>query len=249
MEERDEELVLSSHALAALQEFLQEQQQVAEKSKAELDAYQEDWQLSQFWYSVDTQDALSRELLRQGGHIAIISAPSVFVHMQRNYLLTSDVPKMNENAPGNQSDTIAASYDGAIGSKIAKVTLFEFDQRFASVPMAENSDFYAYDYRNWEAIPKRFHHQYDTFLIDPPFLSEECFEKVKQAVDLLRRNDGIDTKFIVCSGAVMKETIGKLFGTKVAKFNPKHERGLSNEFYCYVNYTSEDPMFEGVQDQ
>jgi hypothetical protein len=48
-DQTDDEIALSSYALAALQEFLQEQQQkVTETTPTEM-VFDEDWQLSQFW--------------------------------------------------------------------------------------------------------------------------------------------------------------------------------------------------------
>ena len=46
-----------------------------------IDAFKEDWQLSQFWYSDDTAEALASELLSDAGpalRIAILCAPSVY---------------------------------------------------------------------------------------------------------------------------------------------------------------------------
>lgn len=30
------------------------------------------------------------------------------------------------------------------------------------------------------------------------------------------------------------------FGVKTTSFEPRHARGLSNEFYCYANFSGED---------
>uniref|UniRef100_A0A3Q2GZW7 EEF1A lysine methyltransferase 1 n=1 Tax=Equus caballus TaxID=9796 RepID=A0A3Q2GZW7_HORSE len=45
-------------------------------------------------------------------------------------------------------------------------------------------------------------------------------------------------KILLCTGAVMQEEAAKLLGVKMCKFIPEHTRTLANEFRCYVNYDS-----------
>jgi len=76
--------------------------------------------------------------------------------------------------------------------------------------------------------------------LDPPFLSEECFEKVAKSVDFLRKNEN-ETKIIVCSGEVMGPCIERLFNAKLrSKFQPQHSNKRANEFRCFVNYSDSD---------
>ncbi|XP_056417691.1 EEF1A lysine methyltransferase 1 [Hyla sarda] len=78
---------LSAHTLAALQEFFSEQQeQESLKSGPDYDkfavgAVEEDWQLSQFWYSDKTALSLAKEAIEasgKNGRIVCVSAPSVY---------------------------------------------------------------------------------------------------------------------------------------------------------------------------
>merc|ERR1719348_2176355 len=88
---------LSTNALAALQEFLQERQaqqemeavdeaettddQQQQQQQQELRHVSEDWQLSQFWYTESTALALAREALAAAGpngRIACVSCPTLY---------------------------------------------------------------------------------------------------------------------------------------------------------------------------
>ena len=54
--------------------------------KLSMDAFTEDWNASQFWYSDETAIVLARQLLDGAvdeTRIAIVSAPSVFVQMKK----------------------------------------------------------------------------------------------------------------------------------------------------------------------
>lgn len=56
-----------------------------------MDAFAEDWNESQFWYSDETATQLAEELLDGAGKedvIAVVSAPSVFVQV-KNLLVRS----------------------------------------------------------------------------------------------------------------------------------------------------------------
>ncbi|KAL1467861.1 hypothetical protein MTO96_025939 [Rhipicephalus appendiculatus] len=71
---------LSDYARAALEEFLREREE-QEKGTAP----EEDWQLSQFWYSDETATALAKEALRAagpGGAIACISCPTLYAKLR-----------------------------------------------------------------------------------------------------------------------------------------------------------------------
>jgi hypothetical protein len=50
-------------------------------------------------------------------------------------------------------------------------------------------------------------------------------------------------RVIVCTGERMQSLVLKLFhpyGMQTTTFEPKHARGLSNEFYCYANFECSD---------
>ncbi|XP_034834089.1 EEF1A lysine methyltransferase 1 [Maniola hyperantus] len=111
MEEDDDIPALSAVTFAALQEFYaekQKRQEILEKleSQKQLNEniiFEEDWQLSQFWYDEATVQALVKvidNLLPDSGKVALISCPTLFVSVKRQL--------------GNR----------------ANVTLLEYDRRF-----------------------------------------------------------------------------------------------------------------------
>lgn len=98
---------LSASTLAALQEFYAETNGLAEhvtpEEKFSVGAVEEDWRMSQFWYSDETASRLAEEVLQaagEGGRIACLSAPSVYQKLKQ----------LDANAPA---------------------TLLEFDRRFS----------------------------------------------------------------------------------------------------------------------
>jgi hypothetical protein len=89
---------LSADALGALKDFYNERtarekqfadlQNVAEddfSGKLSMDAFTEDWNASQFWYSDETATVLARQLLdgaTDETRIAVVSAPSAFIQLK-----------------------------------------------------------------------------------------------------------------------------------------------------------------------
>lgn len=111
MDADDDVPALSAETFAALQEFYAEQQKRQEiLDKLEADnklkeniLFDENWQLSQFWYDETTVQALVRVMdktLGAGGRVALISCPTLFVPVKRQ-----------------------------VGDR-ATVTLLEYDRRF-----------------------------------------------------------------------------------------------------------------------
>ena len=104
----DDELQLSSSTLAALNEFLKEKNEAdtrfeamkkaahEESDKAaelakqfNMDNFREDWQLSQFWYDLETRNRLAKEALDQtldNGIIGCLCSPSAFVALKVAFL-------------------------------------------------------------------------------------------------------------------------------------------------------------------
>lgn len=92
--EDDDDIQLSSASLAALQDFLKEQSQreakmmaitTAQSNHIDMDDFGEDWQLSQFWYSVKTRDTLAQEMIKateKNARVGCLSSPSVYVHLK-----------------------------------------------------------------------------------------------------------------------------------------------------------------------
>ena len=87
---------MSAETFAALQEFYTEEEQ-RESVKAQIEqvssaksmeCFQEDWNLSQFWYDEDTAFNLAKVLVKMAGKdgkIACISAPTAFVAIKKHF--------------------------------------------------------------------------------------------------------------------------------------------------------------------
>ncbi|KAI5949899.1 EFM5 [Candida jiufengensis] len=237
----DEPITLSSHALAALQEFKQEEKsrlekfeslykaseekfdnkQCNEEANITIDDFKEDWQLSQFWYSDETAKILGKALLEGADEdtiIVIASAPSVYAAIKQ-------LPK----------DEIPTKH----------IYLLEYDPRFKV--LAGNEYFSVYDYNKPNDIPSHLRKKCHRILIDPPFLEEECQTKsAESAKNLLipesernekTKNGDLKFKLISSTGERMNEVVLKNYpGTKMTDFLPEHKNGLSNEFRCYANF-------------
>lgn len=232
-EEDDEPITLSSHALDALKDFyadrdarakqFEELKAVSEEEASgraqqplSMEAFTEDWNESQFWYSEETANLLARELLdgaTEETTIAVVSAPSVFVAL-KNILASAgpDQPK-------------------------PKLTLLEHDNRFAVFP-----EFVFYDFMQPVKLPANLKGSIDRIICDPPFLSEDCQTKAALTVRWMSKPASevpVGQRIIVCTGERMETLITKLykpFGVKTTSYEPVHARGLSNEFYCYASF-------------
>eukprot|EP00042_Codosiga_hollandica_P038710 m.316846 g.316846 ORF g.316846 m.316846 type:complete len:220 (-) comp55466_c0_seq1:128-787(-) len=209
MSTEDDEIVLSSAALAALQQFYAEQQQAEQllqtadtETPIPISVFQEDWQLSQFWYAAETAERLAQEVrTRTPGRIACVACPTLFA-------------KLNELEPRNP-----------------RFTLLEYDRRFE----VYGAQFVFYDYRNpVDGISHLPEHSFDLVIADPPFLAQECMEKTIQTVKYLAKGD-----VIFCTGAIMEPVLKAHFPTiNRCVFRPQHANNLSNEFRCFSTYAS-----------
>ncbi|XP_045910993.1 EEF1A lysine methyltransferase 1 isoform X1 [Micropterus dolomieu] len=208
MSDSDDDVpALSAHTLAALQEFYNETSTgPAPSDQFAVGALEEDWRMSQFWYSDETATQLAEEVIREageGGRIACVSAPSVYQKLKQGVVDGSD--------------------------RVSAIVL-EYDRRFA----AYGDDFVFYDYNEPLSLGANLPTQsFDIVLADPPYLSEECLSKVAETVKYLSKG-----KVLLCTGAIMEKLAKDLLDLKMCSFLPKHNRNLSNEFRCYVNYPS-----------
>ncbi|XP_017758697.1 PREDICTED: protein-lysine N-methyltransferase n6amt2, partial [Eufriesea mexicana] len=107
-ESDDEDLTLCPTTLAALNEFLKEKEEKENQLKYSLEnqnlnvSFDENWQLSQFWYDDNTTDTLVKGAIKcteSNGKIALISCPTLYSKLKKN-----------------------------CGER--QVTLFEYDERF-----------------------------------------------------------------------------------------------------------------------
>lgn len=115
------------------------------------------------------------------------------------------------------------------------VSLFEFDARFA----AYGRDFVHFDYKRGSAADVEYlqphHGQYDVIIVDPPFLAEECIERMSHIVRRLRRDEH-SSKVVLCSGQVVADWAAEHMALRPCQFHPEHERQLGNEFTSYANF-------------
>ncbi|VDD97412.1 unnamed protein product [Enterobius vermicularis] len=204
----DDTPCLSQHTLSALAEFYAERKTSKDENNVE-----EDWQvfvtfqLSQFWYSKETAETLAAECItavEAGGNIACVSCPTLMEGLVKSE---------------------------RIRSKKLLVKLLEYDLRFASVYPTQ---FIFYDYKSPLALPEGCCKMFDLIVIDPPFLSDECFIKMAQTVRLLSKSSA--TKIILCTGTIMRPMVERLFKAHQCSFSPSHRRNLANEFACFANY-------------
>lgn len=230
VEEDDEPLQLSSTALDALKEFYGErdarQKQFEElqgkaedefEGKLSMEAFAEDWNASQFWYSDETATLLAKQLLdgaTDETRIAVVSAPSAFIQLKN--LLAS----------------------GQFQSR-PKITLLEYDERFAVF-----KEFVRYDFEKAIQLPAELKGSFDTIICDPPFLSQDCQTKAALTVRWLAKSWTQDSlRLIVCTGERMESLVTeKLYstvGVKTTQYEIQHSKGLSNEFRCYANFECE----------
>ncbi|XP_029935924.1 EEF1A lysine methyltransferase 1 [Myripristis murdjan] len=166
MSDSDDDVpTLSAETLAALQEFYSEtrnglSQDTNTSDKFCVGALEEDWRMSQFWYSDDTATRLAEEVIHEageGGRIACVSAPSVYQKLRQGVVHGSD--------------------------RVSAVVL-EYDRRFATY----GHEFIFYDYNEPLSLPEDVApHSFDIVLADPPYLSEECLSKVAETVKYLSK--------------------------------------------------------------
>ncbi|KAJ4365768.1 Protein-lysine N-methyltransferase efm5 [Neocucurbitaria cava] len=202
-QEDDDIPQLSAGALDALKEFYGErdarQKQFEElKGQAEdefegnlsMEAFTEDWNASQFWYSDETATVLARQLLdgaTDDTRIAVVSAPSAFIQLKN--LLASGEYQCRPH-----------------------IKLLEYDERFAVF-----KEFVRYDFEKAIQLPAELKGSFDVIICDPPFLSQDCQTKAALTVRWLAKVwNQKALRLIVCTGERMETLVtDKLYG-KVA---------------------------------
>uniref|UniRef100_A0A4W3HIX7 EEF1A lysine methyltransferase 1 n=1 Tax=Callorhinchus milii TaxID=7868 RepID=A0A4W3HIX7_CALMI len=118
---------------------------------------QNNYQLSQFWYSDETATQLAQEAIRavgRGGRIACISAPSIYQKLK------------------------------ALGNEEFSVVLLEYDTRFSVY--GEEFVFYNYS-DPLKLPENLKPHSCDIVVVSPPYLSEDCLSKTALTVKYLTK--------------------------------------------------------------
>lgn len=235
MDPNDDIPQLSADTLRLLQEFNQERDEQTKRfeelknqsedhfsngdGKLSMHSFGEDWNASQFWYTEATARTLASQLLNDAGPcnaVAVLSAPSVYVEL-RNILAETEADRRPH------------------------LCLLEYDKRFEVL----GSDFVHYDYQHPLRLPIALKGKFDRIICDPPFLSDDCQTKTALTVRYLakrwRRPSESDSglRMVSCTGERMQPLIAKLYGSigvRATTFEPKHSKGLSNEFGCYANF-------------
>ncbi|CAA7060697.1 unnamed protein product [Microthlaspi erraticum] len=214
--EDDDPLVLSSQALAALQEFLADQNKTVasgtpaassvdggdDSDKVEL--VTEDWRLSQFWYEPETAETVAEEVVTlssrfSGGRIACIACPTLYVYLKKRD------PSLH-------------------------VQLLEYDMRFERY----GDEFTFYDYNEPEDLPLQLRHCFHIIVADPPYLSKECLERVGQTISFLA--SPVDSLLLLLTGEVQRDRAAELLGVRPCVFKPHHTSKLGNEFRLFISY-------------
>ena len=198
---------LSPETLAALMEFYEEKNiNIKEDNYDKID---EDWELSQFWYTKETADNIIKLIANYAEknkkvNIALLCTPSLY----RAYL-------RNKNQMENLN-----------------VALFEFDERFSIFKDAFNF----YDLNKPLDIDKIHHNKYDIIVADPPFLNEETIHKVSESMRLISNENSIK---IFITGIQVEESIIKEFPElKLTNIKIEHDKKrLQNPFgfFCAID--------------
>ncbi|OWR46905.1 hypothetical protein KGM_212814 [Danaus plexippus plexippus] len=143
--EDDDVPALSAETFAALQEFYAEQQkrqEILEKleSQKQLNEnilFDENWQLSQFWYNESTVQALVKvidKVVPDGGKVALISCPTLFVPAKRHIGSRIDVLLLEYDRRFEVHGTDYMFYDFNFPEKLPDDLNHSFDLVVADPP-------------------------------------------------------------------------------------------------------------------
>ncbi|KAI3683728.1 hypothetical protein L1987_84242 [Smallanthus sonchifolius] len=205
--------MLSAHALEALREFLSEKNgslvgdndgSTASEEK-EVALVSEDWRLSQFWYDSETAETVAREV--HALYTSMDTPPSV---------ACIACPTLYVYLKKLHHDLL--------------VQLLEYDKRFEQY----GSEFTYYDYNEPLELPSSMKHSFSIIIADPPYLSQECLEKVSETVGFLKKPG--ESYVLLLTGAVQHDRAAQLLGLRPCGFRPQHSSKLGNEFRLFTNY-------------
>eukprot|EP01098_Paradermamoeba_levis_P008093 TRINITY_DN3365_c0_g1_i1.p1 TRINITY_DN3365_c0_g1~~TRINITY_DN3365_c0_g1_i1.p1 ORF type:complete len:222 (-),score=55.16 TRINITY_DN3365_c0_g1_i1:207-872(-) len=216
MDSDDDDLVLSPHAMAALQDFYKEQKQVQQQEALPQESdikFQENWKLSQFWYSDETSEKISKEVLSvcPEGKIACLCTPTLFRHLHTHY------PEHRD-----------------------RIYLFDIDPRFN----VYGDHFVVYDFNEPLKLVSKENLEsfFDFIAIDPPYLNPTCYSEVLKTVAFMgkKKTGGeLASSLLFLTGRIMREFLSTQFPQlEECKFSPQHTNNLGNDFGCFTTYHS-----------
>ena len=167
---------------------------------------EEDWELSQFWYDKETGDRVMKYISKYVNSIENCKVACVSTpSLYRAYL------RNKELFPN------------------AEFILFEYDTRFQV--MGINFEFF--DYNKPLMIKEKYENCFHIIFVDPPFLSDECNEKMSHTIQYMQNKDEF----------VLIYLTGQLAEPYITKYNPtlhltdipvNHEHQLQNKFGFYT---------------
>lgn len=172
-------------------------------------------QLSQFWYDDETKQTLSTLCRR-------------IIETEKWDLKTTKI--------GLLSCPSAFAGVKALG---AETYIFEYDQRFSNY--GDSFVFYDYNEAFNDGVLDEYKGFFDIIIADPPFLSEECIEKMGRIVRKFAKEH---CKVVLCSGVVVREWSKRHMNLDMCKYEPKHQRNLGNQFASYANFDL-DKLLDG----
>ena len=108
--------------------------------------------------------------------------------------------------------------------------LFDLDDQWANLP-----NYFKYNYNFPEQIPKDLHGTFDYVVIDPPFITEEVWEKYAVATKMLLSPNGKILLTTIHENAPM---LDRILGVKPNVFKPSIPH-LVYQYSLYTNYESE----------
>ncbi|KAL7198008.1 hypothetical protein ACSBR2_020516 [Camellia fascicularis] len=205
-EDEDGPPMLSAEALEALKDFLSDHNRNGEEEEKqeEVALLAEDWRLSQFWYDRHTAETVAKEVLSLCDSLQSPSVACIACPTLYAYL-----KKIDPNV---------------------SLKLLEYDKRFEQY----GGEFTFYDYNQPEELPSSLKNAYQIIVADPPYLSEECLEKVTQTISFLVQPG--KAYLLLLTGEVQKDRAAELLGLHPCGFRPQHSSKLGNEFRLFTNY-------------
>jgi hypothetical protein len=179
----------------------------------------EDFGLSQFWYTPEFSAQMAHEAVTLGGRRAADQDDSA-AEPAAITIVCIACPSIYQSIISLQSCNV-------------RCFLLEYDLRFAVYsPFFVHYDLHA----PTAGLPEALLHRADFILADPPYLNADTLSLVMQTVELLRRHDGDGCRVIVNTGAVLRDKLRRVWGLSACRVQVRHRVQIMNPFCCYADY-------------